>query len=111
MLTTCALNYTDWSNHYPAGESVINGVTVRRFPVEKKRNERLFSKLSNRVLNSPVSEKEEERWIDEQGPYCPACVEYIKDHHKDYEVVIFMTYLYYLTAKGRVFHKSTALAV
>ena len=109
VLTTCALNYTDWSNHYPAGESVINGVTVRRFPVEKKRNERLFSKLSNQVLNSPVSEKEEERWIDEQGPYCPACVEYIKEHHKDYAVVIFMTYLYYLTAKGITANLDNAL--
>ena len=100
VLTTCALDYTDWANHYPEGESVINGVTVRRFPVERKRNKKVFDKLSDRVLNSPVSEADEERWIDEQGPYCPACVEYIKEHHGDYTAVIFMTYLYYITARG-----------
>ena len=100
VLTTCALDYTDWANYYPEGESVINGVTVRRFPVERKRNKKVFDKLSDRVLNSPVSEEEEERWIDEQGPYCPACVEYIKEHYGDYTVVIFMTYLYYITARG-----------
>lgn len=100
VLTTCALDYTDWANHYPEGESVINGVTVRRFPVERKRNKKVFDKLSDRVLNSSVSEADEERWIDEQGPYCPACVEYIKEHHGDYTAVIFMTYLYYITARG-----------
>ena len=100
VLTTCALDYTDWANYYPEGESVINGVTVRRFPIERKRNKKVFDKLSDRVLNSPVSEEEEERWIDEQGPYCPACVEYIKEHYGDYTVVIFMTYLYYITARG-----------
>ena len=111
VLTTCALNYTDWSNYYPAGESVINGVTVRRFPVAKKRNQKRFEKLSNLVLNSLVSEEEEERWIDEQGPYCPACIEYIKEHHKDYSVVIFMTYLYYLTAKGITADLDNALLI
>ena len=64
---------------------------------------RLLSKLSRKVLNARVSEAEEERWIDEQGPYCPACVEYIKEHHGDYTAVIFMTYLYYITAKHQAF--------
>lgn len=100
VLTTCALDYTDWANHYPEGVSEINGVTVRRFPIEKQRNKRRFRKLSNMVLNAPVSESIEERWIDEQGPYCPACVEYIKEHYSDYTAVIFMTYLYYITARG-----------
>jgi len=100
VLTTCALDYTDWANYYPEGESTINGVTVRRFPVARKRNKKTFDRLSNKVLNTPVSEAEEERWIDEQGPYCPACVEYIKEHYRDYTAVIFMTYLYYITARG-----------
>ncbi|MBR2459834.1 MAG: glycosyltransferase family 4 protein [Clostridia bacterium] len=100
VITTCALDYTTWENSYPEGVSELNGVTVRRFPVSKKRNKKRFDRLSEKVLNMPVSGEEEEKWIDEQGPYCPACVEYIKEHHKDYHVVIFMTYLYYITAHG-----------
>ena len=100
VLTTCALDYTTWENYYPAGVSELNGVTVRRFSVTKQRNPKSFDRLSDRVLNVPVSESEEEKWIDEQGPYCPECVEYIKEHSEDYSVIIFMTYLYYITARG-----------
>ena len=34
MLTTCARDYITWANHYPEGEEVLNGVRVRRFPVD-----------------------------------------------------------------------------
>ena len=100
VITTCALDYERWENYYPEGRSELNGVNVIRFPVAKQRDPRSFNKLSARVLNNTVPEDEQLRWIDEQGPYCPACVEYIKEHSGDYSVIIFMTYLYYLTAKG-----------
>ena len=31
ILTTCALNYTTWENHYPEGVEKVNGIPVRRF--------------------------------------------------------------------------------
>ena len=37
VFTTCALDYVEWNNHYPEGETVLNGVRVRRFPVERQR--------------------------------------------------------------------------
>ena len=54
--------------------------------------------LGNRS-NTPEAE---EKWIDEQGPYCPAAVSYVKEHHGEYKAVIFTTYLYYLTARSMV---------
>ncbi len=98
VITTCALDYVTWENHYPAGVSDINGVTVRRFKVDKPRRQKSFDRLSGMVIGVPHTAKDERKWIEAQGPYSPECVQYIKDHAEDYHVVIFMTYLYYITA-------------
>ncbi|HEX5417871.1 MAG TPA: glycosyltransferase family 1 protein, partial [Chloroflexota bacterium] len=37
ILTTCALNHLPWDNYDPAGATIINGVTVRRFPIDRAR--------------------------------------------------------------------------
>ena len=46
ILTTCALDYRTWANHYPAGESEVAGVRLRRFPVERPRDVAAFDRLS-----------------------------------------------------------------
>ena len=40
VLTTCAVDYHTWGNHYPPGLEMINGVPVRRFPVDRERKMR-----------------------------------------------------------------------
>lgn len=98
IITTCALDYETWSNYYPEGVESINGVTVRRFKVDAERNIKRFNKLSQTVLGGKHTAQDEQKWIDEQGPYSPACVKYITEHFSEYRIVIFMTYLYYITA-------------
>ncbi len=72
VITTCALDYTTWENHYPEGESEINGVKVRRFKVSRERNLKKFDRCSAQVLNNVShTAEDEQRWIDEQGPYSP----------------------------------------
>ena len=103
VITTCALDYEVWSNHYSAGIEVINGVTVRRFKVDRQRVPKRFNSYSAEVLgNRSNTPEDEEKWIDEQGPFCPAAVSYVKEHHGEYKAVIFTTYLYYLTARSMV---------
>ena len=115
VITTCALDYTTWEDHYPEGVSEINGVTVRRFSCERSRNKKEFDKLSEKVLCTEHTDEEEREWINAQGPYCPKAVEYLREHYGDYHVVIFTTYLYYLSAYGlsdgrikNAFHLPTA---
>lgn len=100
VLTTCAVDYVTWENYYKEGVEDINGITVRRFKVDKPRNMKKFSSFSAKVMGVEHSDEDEEKWIDDQGPYSTKCVEYIKEHASDYHVVIFMTYLYYITARG-----------
>ena len=115
VITTCALDYTTWENYYPEGESEINGIKVIRFKTERVREQKAFDKISVRVLGEEHSDEDELDWIDAQGPYSPKAVEYIREHASDYHVVIFITYLYYLTANcladGQIknaFHLPTA---
>jgi glycosyltransferase involved in cell wall biosynthesis len=115
VITTCALDYTTWENYYPEGESEINGIKVIRFKTERVREQKAFDKISVRVLGEEHSDEDELDWIDAQGPYSPKAVEYIREHAGDYHVVIFITYLYYLTANcladGQIknaFHLPTA---
>ena len=73
VYTTCALDYVTWKNHYRPGEENIHGILVRRFPVERTRAPRRFGRFSERILaDSDHSGADEEKWIDEQGPVCPA---------------------------------------
>ena len=43
VLTTCALDYVNWTNHYPQGKEIIDGALVRRFPVEESRDVQKFN--------------------------------------------------------------------
>ncbi len=98
VITTCAVDYTTWQNSYRPGLSELNGVQIRRFKVASPRRPKKFRRISSDVIGTPHTSEQEEKWIKEQGPYSPECVEYLSAHYGDYHVVIFMTYLYYLTA-------------
>lgn len=115
VITTCALDYTTWENYYPEEVSEINGIKVRRFRTERTREQKSFDKISEKVFFNEHTDEAELEWIEAQGPYSPAAVEYIRQNASNYHVVIFLTYLYYLTAcclsDGRIknaFHLPTA---
>lgn len=101
VLTTKALDYITWEDYYKEDYEVINQVRVRRFPVDKPRNIKEFSRICKKVLdNEKHTLAMEEEWFDKQGPYSPGLIQYIKDNKDNYDVFIFMTYLYYTTVKG-----------
>lgn len=61
VLTTCALDYMTWLNHYEPGETLLNNVTIKRFPVEKRRV-RLFN-FVYRLLNSTHTWKTQKKAV------------------------------------------------
>jgi len=96
VLTTCAIDYTTWEDHYPKGDNEINGIKVKRFTVEKPRDMQRFSEL----IVDPADPQTEKVWLDEQGPYCPELINYIRAKKDEYDVFVFLTYLYYTTVRG-----------
>jgi len=100
VLTTCALDYYTWGNHYAAGEEKINRVRVQRYPVKKKRNLKKFNQISDRILGKPHTKEDELRWMTAQGPDAPQLLDAIKDQKDRFDVFIFFTYLYATTFWG-----------
>ena len=101
VYTTCSLQYSTWENEYEPGAEEIGGVRVKRYPVAEPRDPERFDRISDKVfLPSGHTDLEEQEFVREQGPYCPALLEALEKEHGSYRAVFFMTYLYYLTAAG-----------
>jgi len=108
VLSTTAIDAVTWDNHYEAGEKTSEGIVVRRFPVIRNRNYDEFTKQSNIVFSPDHSLEDELVWINMQGPVCPDLIKYIEKEYDNFDLFIFMTYLYYPTYFGlhRACHKS-----
>lgn len=109
IITTCAIDYVTWENHYKPGVETINDITVRRFEVDKLRSQRHFDKISEKVYFDLNHNREDEiEWMKSQGPASTKLISYLRENKDNYDKFIFITYLYYTTFFGiqEVYDKS-----
>jgi len=95
VLTTRAADYITWANAYPGGRDAVNGIPVRRFPVSRKRDPERFGRIQELVFEREHSEKDELRWLEEEGPLAPGLIRHIRRRRADYDYFIFFSYRYY----------------
>ena len=100
VLTTCAHDYTTWANHYPAGESELNGVTIHRFPVDSPRNWQQSQQQTGLFLLSNPTLTEQMAWIQREGPFSTPLLRHIQQHASQYDHFLFFTYVYATTFFG-----------
>jgi glycosyltransferase involved in cell wall biosynthesis len=100
VLTTCARDYVTWKNEYPEGSDRIRGVTVRRFANARTRDIAAFNRYSDWIYNNAHTRDDEMEWLKQQGPWCPALIDYLQRQHNQYDVLVFFTYLYAPTVLG-----------
>jgi glycosyltransferase involved in cell wall biosynthesis len=100
VLTTCATDYITWKNELPEGSDRIRGVTVRRFANARTRDIHAFNRYSEWIFTNQHTRDDEMEWVRQQGPWCPALLEYLERNQQQYDVLIFFTYLYAPTILG-----------
>ncbi len=81
ILTSCSAGTNYYDNKFEAGECEENSIKIIRFPTEQS-----FIKL--------------DETISFIGPYCPLCIDYLKEHASDYSAIIFFTYTNWLSYAG-----------
>lgn len=99
VATTTAKDYWTWENEFSAGLTWVDHVPVRRFPVEKPRS-RMFKVLERRAFRDGHSFDDERLFVDAQGPVTPDLTEHLFRHGREFDHVLFFTYIYWTTLFG-----------
>jgi len=99
VATTTALDYWTWANHYPSGPGWLDGLNVRRFAVARGRSPE-FKERETRVLTQAHTLGDEQEWLATQGPHSPELLDFLHDHGREYDAILFYTYIYEPTASG-----------
>ena len=94
VLTTCAKDHITWRNEYAPGDSRLNGVLVRRFPVVRQRSLNRFKDVSDIAFSGTATEDEQIEWFRENGPDAPELLAYLREHGRDYDRVLFWAFRY-----------------
>ncbi|CAN5440234.1 glycosyltransferase family 4 protein [soil metagenome] len=101
VVTTCALSYNDWADHFEPGTTTENGVVIHRLRVLHPRSAELFVPLHRRVTEgAPVAPAVQQDWLRTLGPEVPELDDWFDRRGADFDVVIFFTYLYATSGLG-----------
>ena len=111
IITTCAIDYITWKNEYPPGISIMNNVTIHRFPVDCPRDITKFNTFSEFIFNQNHTHDDEIQWMKLQGPYSSELLNYIKENENCYDLFFFFTYLYCTTFFGLTLVSNKAILV
>jgi len=100
VLTTSALDYRTWADHYPPGETRDGGVRVLRFPVPIPRDGERFDRFYSGIVGRRPGVLVEQEWMRLQGPVVPGLIENLEADGGRYDAVLFVPYLYATTYFG-----------
>jgi glycosyltransferase involved in cell wall biosynthesis len=100
VVTTCARDYMTWRDEYEPGVHRVNGLPVRRFPVDAPRDVATFNRLSDQVFSSRPDRDAEVAWMRAQGPVSAPLFAYLEELARREHWFVYFTYLYASTYYG-----------
>jgi glycosyltransferase involved in cell wall biosynthesis len=95
VLTTCARDYVTWDNAAAAGTTMERGVRVMRFSVSQPRRLKLFADIGDEVFDGHAPPARQEAWFRENGPVTPDLLDHLREHGREYDLVLFWAFRYY----------------
>ncbi len=99
VVTTCALDYLEWRNHYPPGAARVDDLAVTRHLVKRPRDEHRFALISDLVFHDEHSLDDERQWVVENGPESPELVRSLRGL-AGVDLFVFYSYRYYQSFFG-----------
>ena len=100
VLTTCAREPNTWQNDYVEGVDRVRGVEVRRFVVNHSHSETGVRDLAAQIVAAGHGRADEQDWVRQLGPACPGLIDYLKQHHRAYDSVLFFSLYHATTVMG-----------
>ncbi len=115
VLTTTAVDISDWANELSEGVETRDGINIHRFAVTLGRTpywgkliERLFrdfqvcgvGRYAEGTRYLPWSIPLQEEFIRTQGPYSEGLMKFLAQKWTEYKAILFITYLYPTTYFG-----------
>lgn len=97
VATTCALDHVTWGNALPAGTTRDAGLTVHRFPVGSRDEDR-FAQAHGRVMSGAADYADAVEWLA-QSVRCPAMETFLEDDDRA-DLVLLAPYLFGTTVWG-----------
>ena len=101
ILTTCVKDFTsNWNhNYYKPGLYIEADVPVQRFPVRRRETSQ-FDAVNYKLLNNIVLTPAEEEIFMRESVNSPKLYAYIKDHKEEYDLFVFIPYMFGTTYYG-----------
>ncbi len=97
ILTTCAVDHFTWANELPAGETLEDGLRVRRFPTVHTPS-RAAHKAELVIQGGGVPSLDEQvSWLSYRVQV-PELFHHIVSHEGEYDALVYSPYLFWTTA-------------
>lgn len=108
--TTCARDHRTWENHYPEGESLENGILVKRFSVNKRDLE-TFLRVEIAIQEGRATSLDDQLdWLSESvnsnGLY-----KHIIEEGPNFDCLLFAPYLFATTFWGSLIYPEKSVLV
>jgi glycosyltransferase involved in cell wall biosynthesis len=97
IATTCAVDHFTWENALAPGESRVDGLTVRRFPVGP-RNPLRYAELHSAILAGEATYSDEVEWLA-NSVWSPELQHFLEERG-GYDLALFAPYFFGTTVWG-----------
>jgi glycosyltransferase involved in cell wall biosynthesis len=98
VATTCASDHFTWKNELPPGDSVEDGIVVRRFEVGRRDGAR-YERLHAEILAGNADYPAELEWLA-NGVWSPGLLRFLEEQIGKYDLALFAPYFFGTTVWG-----------